>query len=403
MRFSYEALNSKNGIKEKGSIEAADITSAGHQLREKGLTPTNIVPETKSTFSSLFGSLQSVSLKDKIVFIEDLGIMLKSGIGLSKGLQIITSQNKNKKFQSVLQDIAAQVESGTPVNVAMSKYPNIFSNIFVSMVKVGEVSGNLDKSLSYLAVQLEREADLKSKTKGAMMYPAVILSAMLIIGIVMSIFVLPKLTVIFKEFNGTLPLTTKLIISFADFMSSHAIVVIGLFVAAVCGFIFALRTPAGGNAFDWFLLHFPATSEIVKKINIARFSRIFSSLLKSGINVVEGLAVSGEALGNSYYRAVLAEASSEVKLGKPVTQIFENHENLFPYIIIQMLKVGEETGTIESILEQIAIHYEEEVDNTMKNISSIIEPLLLLIIGGVVGFLALGLISPIYNISQSIQ
>ncbi len=403
MKFTYEVLNNNTGKKEKGSIDAPDMAQAGRELREKGLTPTNIIPEGRGSFTESLRDLKSISLKEKIVFIEDLAIMLKSGIGVSKGLNIITSQNKNGKFHKILKDISGAVESGTPLNAAMAKYPKVFSNIFVSMVKVGEVSGNLDKSLNYLAVQLEREADLKSKTKGAMMYPAVILSAMLIIGVLMSVFVLPKLTVIFKEFQGGLPLTTRIIVGFAEFMSGHAILVIGGLILAIIGFIAFLRTKPGQTTFDWFLLHFPATKEIVKKINIARFSRIFSSLLKSGINVVEGLAVAGEALGNVYYRDVLIEASSEVKLGKPITAVFEQNEHLFPNIIVEMLKVGEETGSMESILEQIAIHYEEEVDTTMKNISSIIEPLLLLIIGAVVGFLALGLISPIYNISQSIQ
>ena len=403
MRFKYEALNTKSGQKETGSIEASDITAAGHQLRQQGLTPTNVNPESGKSLGEFFSSLRSVSLKEKIVFIEDLAIMLKSGIGVSKGLHIITSQNKNKKFQMVMQDIANGVESGTALNAAMAKYPKIFSNIFVSMVKVGEVSGNLDKSLSYLSVQLEREADLKAKTKGAMIYPGVILSAMVLIGIVMSIFVLPKLTSIFNEFTGELPFTTKIIMGFANFMSGHAIVVLVGFAVFIFGFIFGLRTPMGQRMLDWFLLHAPPTKEIVKKINVARFARVFSSLLKSGINVVEGLQVSGESLGNSYYTEVLTLASEEVKLGKPITAVFDEHENLFPYIIVQMLKVGEETGTMETILEQIAIHYEEEVDITMKNVSSIIEPVLLLIIGGVVGFLALGLISPIYNISQNIQ
>lgn len=402
MRFKYQALNSRTGQKQSGVLDAPDLTGAGHALKEQGLTPMEVVPEKTNLAGFSFAGLKGISLKERIVFIEDLAIMLKSGVGLSRGLNIITTQTRNKKFHAILEDISRAVESGTPLNVAMAKYPKVFSDIFISMVKVGEVGGNLEKSLGYLSVQLEREADLKTKTKGAMIYPAVILSAMLIIGVLMAVFVLPKLTGIFKEFKAGLPFTTKLIIAFADFMSAHAIIVIGGFIALGVGFVLGLKTRAGQRAMDWFLLHFPATKEIDKKINIARFARVLSSLLKSGINMVEGLQVSGEALENSYYRESLQLASNEVKLGKPITETFERNEHLFPFIIVQMLKVGEETGNLETILEQLAMHYEDEVDNTMKNISSIIEPLLLLVIGGVVGFLALGLISPIYNISQSI-
>lgn len=402
MKFTYEALD-KQSRKQTGTIEASDAQTAGRNLRGQGLLPTNLVGTKERSFSGFFTGLRGVSLKEKIVVIEDLSIMLKSGIGLSKGLHIITSQNRNKKFQAILQDISQAVESGTALNIAMAKYPKIFSNIFVSMVKVGEVSGNLEKSLQYLSVQLEREADLKSKTKGAMIYPGVILSAMLIIGVVMAIWVLPKLTVIFKEFGSQLPPTTRVIIGFSDFMSGNAILVIALLVGGIFGSITLLNTKPGQRGLDWFLLHFPPTKEIVKKINIARFARIFSSLLKSGINIVEGLQVAAQALGNSYFREILEEASEEVKLGKNLTEVLDHHDDKFPYIVTQMLKVGEETGTLENILEQIAIHFENEVDDTMKNISSIVEPVLLLIIGGVVGFLALGLVSPIYNISQNIQ
>ncbi|MCC7356716.1 MAG: type II secretion system F family protein, partial [Candidatus Doudnabacteria bacterium] len=293
--------------------------------------------------------------------------------------------------------------SGKSLHEVMERYPKIFSRIFISMVKVGELSGNLEKALDYLGVQLEREADLKSKTKGAMIYPGVIVSAMIIIGLLMSIFVLPKLTGIFKEFNTDLPLMTRMIISFSDFMAGNSVLVISLMVAIAIGIGYFLRTKVGSQFVDLVLLRFPMISPIIKKINLARGARVLSSMLGSGIPIVEGLQISSESVGNVYYQRIFAESSGQVKLGKPLTVVLEKYPRLFPEIVVQMLQVGEETGTTENILNQLAMHYETEVDDTMKNLSSIIEPLLLLVIGGVVGVLALALIGPIYNISQGIS
>jgi type IV pilus assembly protein PilC len=318
-------------------------------------------------------------------------------------LRILVKQTRNLKFKNTLTDIANQVESGNSLADALGKYPNVFSGIFMSMIKVGEMSGNLDKSLEYLSIQLQREADLKSRIRGAMIYPSVIVVAMVIIGIFMSIWVLPSLTNTFKESGVALPLATRIVVAFADFMSTHSVLVIMGLIGAVAAFVAALKTYNGKRLADEFLLHFMVINVITKKINLARFSRILSSLLKSGIPIVQGLEVAGQSLGSIPYKELVVQASVDVKLGKPLTDSLSKNTNLFPVLVVQMLQVGEESGTTENILEELALHYEEEVDVTLKNLSSIIEPLLLLVIGGVVGLLAVALISPIYNISQSIQ
>jgi type IV pilus assembly protein PilC len=301
-------------------------------------------------------------------------------------------------------DIAAQVEGGKSLGEALARHENVFSNIFISMVKVGEMSGNLDKSLEYLTVQLHREADLKSKVRGAMIYPAVIVAAMVIIGILMSIFVLPKLTSIFKEFGTVeLPFMTRVVIAVADFMSAHAVITVLGLIGSVVGLIMFYRTYTGKRLFDILSTRFLVIGPIVKKINLARFARILSSLLKSGIPIVEGLEVAGNSLGNIPYRELITKSANEVRLGKNLTDTLSKDESLFPVLVVQMLQVGEESGTVEDMLSQLAVHYEEEIDTIMKNLSSIIEPLLLLFIGGIVGVLAVALISPIYSISQSIK
>ncbi|HYV33851.1 MAG TPA: type II secretion system F family protein, partial [Candidatus Limnocylindria bacterium] len=359
--------------------------------------------QSKNSPLNFLKNLGTISLGEKINFIENLSIMLKAGISISRGLQIQVKQTKNGKFKAILTDIYNQVEQGKGLSEALAKYPNVFASIFFSMIKVGELSGNLDKSLEYLSIQLHREADLKSKVRGAMIYPSVIVSAMVIIGLLMAIFVLPQLTSTFKQFSGTLPLSTQIVVAFSDFMSGHAILVVGLLIGLIVAFIAAYRTYSGKRIFDIILLHFFVINGIVKKINLARFARILSSLLKSGIPIVQALDVAAGSLGNIPYRELVAASALDVKVGKSLTESLGKNDTLFPVLVVQMIEVGEESGTVQEILEQLAVHYEEEVDNILGNLTSIIEPLLLLVIGGVVGLLAMALIAPIYSISQTIN
>ena len=403
MEFQYEALT-KDGQRKSAVISAPNVSVAGHLLKEQGLLPTSIseVGSGKSA-SSFLTQLSTIKFEEKIGFIDNLGVMLKAGISMPRSLQILAKQTGNARFKTILTDIHTMVEQGKGLSEAMSKYPSVFTNIMVSMVRVGEISGGLDKSLEYLNIQLHREADLKSKVKGAMIYPSVILVAMLIIGVLLSIFVLPSLTSIFKDMSAGLPFTTRMVIKFADFMSGHAWVVILGMVMIVASAVSFYKTYMGKKAFDIFCLHFMSINTIVKKVNLARFARILSSMLKSGIPIIQALDVAGESLGSIPYQEHIATVAQDVKVGKPMAESLGKNETLFPLLVVQMIQVGEESGAVQEILEQLALHYEEEVDNTLKNLSSIIEPLLLLFIGGVVGFLAMALIAPIYTIYQNTQ
>jgi type IV pilus assembly protein PilC len=400
--FSYIALT-KDGRKEASTITAPSQAAAGHLLKEQGLLPTQIQEKQAGSILDSLRSVSTVSLEEKIGVADNLGIMLKAGISISRALQIMINQTKNVKLNKILVDISRQVQGGKSLAEALALHSGVFSEIFISMVKVGEMTGNLEKSLEYLSIQLHREADLKSKVRGAMIYPSVIVAAMVIIGVLMAIFVLPKLTGIFKEFDTELPVMTRVVIAIADFMSAHAVVVIALMIGIIFSIAGFYKTPFGKRAFQLFFLHVIIISPIIKKINLARFARVLSSLLKSGVPIVQGLEVSGNSLSNIPYRDIVMNASSDVKLGKPLADSLGKDNSLFPILVVQMLQVGEESGTVEEILEQLANHYEEEVDTTLRNLSSIIEPLLLLVIGGIVGVLAVALISPIYNISQNIK
>lgn len=402
MEFTYTAIT-KDGHKESASIQAPNLAAAGHLLKEQGLLPMRLEEQSKKNSFDILKQFSTIGLDEKINFIDNLSVMLKAGISISRSLQILFKQTKNAKFQVILNDIYNQVEQGKGLSEALEKYPSIFPGIIISMVKVGEISGSLDKSLEYLTIQLHREADLKSKVRGAMIYPSVIVGAMFIIGILMSIFVLPSLTSIFAQQDVTLPLTTRFVIGFSNFMSGHAVLVIGGLIAIIAAFFAALKTYDGKKAFDIFSLHVMTIDTVVKKVNLARFARILSSMLKSGIPLVQGLEVAGQSLGCIPYKELIAKAATEVKVGKPLAEVLGKDPGLFPALVVQMIEVGEESGAVQEILEQLAMHYEEDVDNTLKNLSSVIEPLLILIIGAVVGLLALSLISPIYSVYQNAQ
>ncbi len=402
-KFTYTALK-PDGSREKGSLSASSSMAAGHELHERGLTPIDLKEVTAASDPLAFlANFRSVPLAEKLTFVENLELMLKSGIPVSRSMRILAKQTRNRRFSKILESLEQAVENGSQLYEAMNAYPQVFSAIFVNMIKVGELSGNLETSLSQLGIQLEREADLRSRVRGAMIYPSVIVSAMVIIAIVMSIFVLPKLTSVFKDFGSELPTATKIVVAFSDFMAGHAILVIIGFILLVGGASYGLKTPMGKEGLNRVSLVVPGIGPLAVKINIARFTRVLSSLLKSGIPIVEALNVAGQSIPNSLYKQAITEASERVKVGKSLTEVLAVHERLFPFLVVQMLEVGEETGSLESILEQIATHFEAQIDATLKNMSSIIEPLLLLIIGGAVGALAYALIIPIYNIGTNIK
>lgn len=402
-KFTYTAIQA-DGTRTSGTVAAASALVAGHDLKQQGLTPVELkeVREGGSGLDFLQG-LRGVPLSEKLTFVENLELMLKSGIPVSRSIQILSKQTHNGRFAKILNALEQQVQNGQQLHEAMAAYPNVFSGIFVSMIKVGEMSGNLETSLKQLAIQLEREADLRSRVRGAMIYPSVIVVAMVIIAVVMATFVLPKLTSVFKEMGGQLPFATRIVVGASDFMSGNIpLVFIGL--AVLGGLVFAgLRSKLGKEIIFRASVYTPGISPLVVKINLARFTRVLSSLLKSGIPIVEALHVAAESIPNTLYKEALAQAAERVKVGKVLTEVLASHERLFPFLVVQMLQVGEETGNLEEILEQIATHFEAQVDATLKNMSSIIEPILLLVIGGVVGALAYALIIPIYNIGNNIQ
>jgi type IV pilus assembly protein PilC len=400
--FYYVARN-KAGAIEESQIEALSERAVADQLRSKGLMPTSIKPAKKSLDLKSYNiSFSRIKLIDKITFIKNLGVMLKAGLSVSRSLKIITSQTQNPKFAKIISDITRMVESGSTLSNSLAHYPKVFSPIFVNMVNVGETSGNLENDLGYLANQLQRDYDLISKAKGALTYPLVVMAALVIVGFLMFTFVLPKLTSTFVDLNVELPVMTKIVILIVDLFASYGIMIMALLVALGIAFFYWSKTDSGKAVTHKVVLHIPVVSGIVIKINQARFVRVFASLIKSGMPIVESLNVSSHVVGNIYYQRTISDAASKVKIGSPLASAFKKQPKLFSNLVVQMIEVGEESGTTEAVLTEVADFYENEIDQTMKNLSSILEPVLMVVIGAVVGFLAVALITPIYNITQSI-
>jgi len=329
--------------------------------------------------------------------------MVASGLTVSRAINNLALQTENKVFKKVLLDIFEEVQGGKSLSDSMAKYPNVFGELFVNMVRVGETAGNLDEVLKIVAVQLEKEHDLKSKVKGAMIYPGVILTVMIVIGYIMLTFVLPKLMGVFKDMNAELPVMTRMIVNLSDMLRNNGLLTGILFVIFVLFMQWFLRQPSGKKVLSWVSIKFPIFSPLVKQMNCARFARIYSSLLKSGVGSVESLKIISRTLTNYYYQKVLLDSVDDIQKGVSLSKILSEHSDIFPVLVSQIVQVGEETGKTETVLLQLAEFYEDEVDQITKNMSAIIEPLLMVVIGAAVGFFAIAMLQPMYSMMDTIK
>ena len=405
-KFIYTAKN-YNGEVKNGEAMAQDEKSLAQQLRSEGFLVTSIKliekEKTEKTGLNLLNFSQRVPLKEKMIFARNLGIMFASGLTVSRAVENLALQTTNKAFRKILMDIFEETQSGKYLSEGLAKYPDVFGELFVNMVRVGETAGNLDEVLKIIAVQLEKEHDLRSRVKGAMIYPAVIFTVMIAIGIVMLVFVLPKLMAVFKDMNAQLPIMTQIIINLSDALRNHGLLFsIGFIILVIFSQRF-LRTKTGKKFLSWILINVPIFSSLVKQVNCARFSRIYSSLLKSGVGSVEALKIISHTLTNYYYQQALLKSVEDIQKGVSLSKVLSDHQNIFPVMVSQIVQVGEETGKTETVLLQLAEFYEEEVNQITKNMSSIIEPLLMVVIGGAVGFFAVAMLQPMYSLMDSIK
>lgn len=395
------------GEPRSGTLEAKNEHQLARILRREGCILISVEREElkkeKRKFTISISFLERVSLTEKIMFVRNLGVMVAAGVPLPRSLEILAKQGKNKKLKRILLDVREEVIKGKTFSDALGKYSNVFSELFISMVEVGEETGTMEDVLKVVVRQMEKGHEIRSRIKGAMVYPIVILLAMTCVGILMLILVVPKLSQVFTEMGVELPMTTRLVISLGTFLKRFWYTLPLIIIFLIVSFRAILKTKIGKLGFDTFILKIPIFSPIIKKTNSAHTIRTLSSLIAAGVPIVRSLEIVSNSLSNVNYKKAILQAAESVRKGGKLSEALKKYENIYPSLIIQMIEVGEETGETANILEKLADFFEEEVSNATKNLSAIVEPVLMLIIGAAVGFFAISMIQPIYSMLEVID
>lgn len=354
--------------------------------------------DPKSVFSAIF----TIPLTEKLFFIEHLKVLIKAGLSIADALKTLAEQTENKKFKQIILEMKGGIEKGDTLAKNLAKFPRVFPKIFVSMAEAGEISGTLEENLNQLAIQMKKEHALRIRIRSALTYPVVVIIATIGIVTILLTYVVPRIVSVFEEMEADLPLATQILIAVDNFILEHYIITIIIIASLVIGFVFGIRTPIGKSVLHQVFLNAPILGPIVKKVNLARFARTLSSLLKTGIPVVQSFETTADVLMNVHYKKVVVEAAEKLKKGSPISESLGENKKLFPPIVTQMINTGEKSGNLDELLEELAVFYEEQVDETVKGLSSTIEPLLILFLGIVVGGIALAIIAPIYSLSEQI-
>ncbi len=396
-QYFYIAKSKKDGRTVSDILVVENEKELAKTLREDNLLLIQAEKITKKKGISFLGG---VSLSDKIFLTRNLQMMLSSGLSFSRTLKILSLQTKSKRLRGALLDIREEIHQGNNFSGAMEKHPDVFSKVFQSIVQVSEETGTLEENLDVLTEQLEKEHELKSKVKGAMIYPAVILFTMIVVGIVMLVMVVPKLAQTFESMDVALPLTTQFIIGLGTFLEKNWLF-IPFFFASVFYLIKAiLKSKKGKKAFDFLSLKIPVLSPLIRKSNSAYVARTLNSLISSGVSLVRGLQIVSETVSNHYFKESVSSSIKTVKEGGKLSEAFKLNSDLYSLIMIQMIEVGEETGKTSEVLEKTAQFLEEEVFSLTRNLTSVIEPALMIIMGVTVGFFAISMLMPMYSLIE---
>jgi type IV pilus assembly protein PilC len=398
MLFSYK-IKTKEGDILTGATESTDRFSLSRELKSHGNIPKSI-KQKKDIFFGFLTIFQDMFSKIKneelILFTKNLSGMIKAGLSISRAISVLEKQTKNKTLNEILISLRHEIDAGGTLSSGLLKFPKVFSNLFISMVRAGEESGNLSGSLSEIGINLEKANSLTKKVKGALIYPGVILSAMILIGVLMFAFVVPTLANTFKELGVELPASTKFIIGLGNFFSEYLILSFAIIIGFIAGLIFLFRAEFAQKYIDFIVLKIPMISDLAKELNTARTARTISSLLLSGVSIIRAIEITEEVVQNIYYKRVLKNAKEEIEKGYPFSEIFLENKNLYPVMMAEMVQVGEETGKLSDMLLEISAFYEAEIENKTKNLSTIIEPFLMV-------FIAISMISPLYSVLDNIK
>lgn len=397
--FSYNARDLQ-GTDHKGTIETGDQSQVARILSKKGLIVISIKKKEEINSKFFDKYLHRVSFTDLVVSTRQLATMIESGLVLSEALDILVDQQENKKFKSVLEDVSRDIKGGMDLATALKKHPDVFPPLYSSLVKSGEQAGKLDVVLSQMADSLERDRAFRSKVRGAMIYPVIVVTMMVGVVFVMMIFVIPKLTSLYTQSNIELPLPTKILITTSSLFQNYWWLIIALMIAAFITFKKWVATPIGKLQFDTFLLKLPIVGKIVQDTSLTNFTRTFGLLITAGIPLLDALQIVADVISNNVYKKALQNTYQGVERGLAFSTQLDS-VGVFPKIISQMYRVGEETGKVDKVSFKMADYFESESDELLKNLTVAIEPIVLLLLGVGVAFLVLSIILPIYKLTTS--
>ena len=403
--FHYRARTGR-GEQVDGNREATDQYALARTLRTEGLTVIAIHEgEAKARrdvrdYAPVFLQplLFPIKLEEKMNFTRNIAVMVGAGLSLAKALEVMARQTQNTRFKKIIAAMAETIKKGKSFADAIGEHPRVFPKFYQEMVRAGERSGKLQDSLKLIALQLHKDYALRRKVQSAMMYPLIIIVAMVGIGILMMIYVVPTLVSTFEELNVDLPRSTQFIIFVSKSLVQSGLVFLGSIIVLGAGFYRGLRTSRGKRVLDWLFVRVPIIGGMTIKFNAARTCRTLSSLISSGVNILEALEITKGVLQNHLHQNVLDQAREKIQRGETLANSFLSAERLYPPLVGEMIAVGEETGELSSMLLRLAVFYENEVSAETKDLSTIIEPVLMIIIGAVVGFFAVSMISPMYSL-----
>lgn len=397
--FSYKAKDNAGAVR-RGIVEASSIIQASEVLHQSGMVVLTLDPEARAfELEHYLPFLGRVSNKELVLFSRQLSTLINAKVPIIQALTILEQQVSSHRLRTIISKMTEEIEGGKSLSEVIAAYPNTFSSLYVNLIKAGELSGTIDNALTYLADQQERDYALVSKIRGAMTYPLFIITAMVIVGTLMFIFVLPQMISVLKEAGAELPLTTRILILVTEALQKYWTIMLGALAALIVGSQIYLRSVGGRLVWDIVKLKLPIFGPLLEKIYMNRFARNLSTLIAGGIPIVTALHTVGGIVGNTVYQQIIEEAASEVETGKSIASVFAEKGEV-PIIVSQMIKIGEQTGSLEEILKKLGNFYDKEVENTLNTLTTLIEPVVMILLGLGVAVMVAGILLPIYNLAS---
>ena len=397
--FEYYATDHQ-GQQLNGLVEADNLDIAFDILKDKSY---NVISIHEQRENVLFKAniMERVKIKDVVIFSRQFSVLISANITLVQALKILVEQTENNKLKMILAEVAEEIDGGSRLSDALEKRLNIFSQFYVSVIRSGETSGKLDEVLNYLAEEMEKDYDMNNKIRGAMIYPLFIMSSLIGVGVLMMIFVIPKLTAVLTESGVELPFATRVLMGTSAFLTRFWYIALALLIGAFIGLKLLLKTVSGKYAVDWIKLRIPIFGGLLKRIYILRFTRSMQTLIAGGVSITNSLKIVSDIVGNTIYRDIILQTIDEVEEGNSISSIFVTRKEI-PKMLSEMMSIGEKTGKLDHILGQISNFYGREVDTMVSNLMTLMEPIIMLVMGGAVGIMVAAVIMPMYGLANAV-